>query len=229
MPDPTTTPGKNPGESSPLDELSEICRDVAAGVPGALDRLHVRLTPGLIRHFGRRLGGQSAVAEELAQQTWIAFWQALVQGKYDPSKSRPSTFLYAVSGNIWLRHMRAVGRARPDRQLDERDGGSSRGGSVGSPVADPADAASEASAIELVQRVLRGQEPACGLSDEERLILRAIARGRTDRELAAELAVAPSTAHARKRVATEKLRRFLESRGVSGDSAERDTDPHANN
>ncbi|MBX3385429.1 MAG: sigma-70 family RNA polymerase sigma factor [Phycisphaeraceae bacterium] len=182
----------------------------------------------MIRHFTRKLSGQPAVAEELAQQTWIAFWQALTQGKYDPSKSRPSTFLYAVSGNIWLRHLRAIGRTRPEQRLNDREHGSGAGVIAGSQSDDPADAASEASAIELVRRALQGHEPSSGLSDDERLILKAIAAGRTDRELAAELGVAPSTAHARKKVATEKLRVFLESRGVSDKHSERTGHEDAN-
>ncbi len=227
------TPEPGQSHATVPDDLPALCEGVINDEPGALDRLHARLTPGLIRHFARKLGDRADAADELTQQTWIAFWQALTRGKYDPAKGRPSTFLYAVSANIWLRHLRAVGRARPEQRLDDRFQGAtgrSGGSGVGSSnaassggagqglvgvdaVDDPAGLSIEAAAIDLVRRVLRAEEPGTGLSEEERTILRAISQGRTDRELAAELNVAPSTAHARKRIATEKLRVFLRSRG----------------
>lgn len=243
MPDKPTDQPTADGRPQPADDLSALCDRVIEGAPGALDRLHARLTPGLLRHFGRKLGGgggdHSNAADELVQQTWIAFWQALTKGKYDPSKSRPSTFLYAVAGNIWLRHLRAVGRARPHQALTEGQAGrggsevrhadSPGGGGIGAATDDPADAAAEASAIDTVRRALRGEEPTSGLSEDDRQILRAIARGRTDRELAAELGVAPSTAHARKRIATEKLSQFLRSRGFADALPERGDEDRANN
>lgn len=188
---------------------------------------------------GGTLGGViTDAADELAQQTWIVFWKALSEGRYDPSRARLSTYLYAIAANIWLRYMRTATRNLREQSLDwiedaaadrasgrdnhesARVGGTdSRSGLAGAAGSDSAALAlSEAEQLDAVRRVVAGDEPAAGLTPDERDVLRAIADGRSDRELATSLGIAPSTAHVRKRSAMDKLRAFLASKGFSGPS-----------
>jgi RNA polymerase sigma factor (sigma-70 family) len=235
------SPAPNSRGPDPGFDLEACSKRAIAGDPNALAELDRRLRPGLSRHFARKLaqngpGGAGRrepgfsdrseppeMAQELAQQTFITFWKALEGGKYDPAKARLSTFLYAIAGNIWLRHRRAVGRAaggqvgpdgqqiRPRRELSLD--------ALEQPLADTGEAAAEAlhqaTELDIVRRVLAGLEPDSGLDIDERDVLRAIADGKSDRELASTLGVAPSTAHARKRSAMVKLRVFLSKRGFA--------------
>lgn len=209
---------------SARDELDELSRRAIGGDARALTDLHARLTPGLVRHFMRKLGtpgagpagggGREQTADELAQLTWVAFWKALEAGRYDPSRARLSTFLYAVASNVYLRYLRAVGRPKREHHLDDFEFSADRAGRGGmSETTDPREAAEMAGVLHALRLLVNGEEGGAGLTDDERDVLRAIGSGRSDRELAALLSVAPSTAHARKKSALEKVRRFLVQRG----------------
>ena len=72
--------------------------------------LHARLTPGLRRHFERKLAGNPntrtpvELADELVQRTWILLWDSVKANKYDPAKSRLTTFLYAAASLVFVRY-----------------------------------------------------------------------------------------------------------------------------
>jgi RNA polymerase sigma factor (sigma-70 family) len=179
-----------------------------ATIPSPSPQAFAQAHSALAAWIRRRLTdatGDPHVAEDLAQQTWQAVWEAVSQGRYDPSRAALSTFAYAVSQNVyrhWLRrqstaaaHAPAVLANAPQMPEPENN-----------PLAD-------AELIDELRRVLR--EGGAGLSEESLQTLHLIARGSTDRELALELAVAPSTAHARKRAALNALRTHLTSRFFS--------------
>lgn len=256
-------PTSNVSEDAARAELDECSRRAAAGDADALARLDQRLRPGLERHFQRKLsqfgfsnsGAQAAggtsesvrapassksgvsisdTADELAQQTWIVFWKALSEGRYDSSRARLSTYLYAIAANIWLRYVRTATRNLREQSLDwiedaaadrgagregsdlARGGSNAPSGLPGTGSESAAHVLGEAELLDVVRLVVGGDEPAAGLTADEREVLRAIADGRSDRELATALGIAPSTAHVRKRTAMDKLRRFLASKGFSG-------------
>ncbi len=50
-----------------------------------------------IKAYVRRIGADSAVAEELAQETLIAVWRKA--GTFDPRRARPSTWLFTIARN----------------------------------------------------------------------------------------------------------------------------------
>lgn len=209
---PSSSPRHSAAGHSDRGAVESALARAAAGDPRALSELHRSLNPGLVRHFlrlvgGHGAGGREAAAEELAQQTWIAFSGALREGKYDPSRARLSTFLYAISSNIYLRHLRASGRAA------ERRTAALHADEPGPEGLDPSKIAANAAEIERVRRAIAGQEPGAKLSDDEREVLRLVAAGRSDRELALYLACSASTANMRKQVALGKLRAFLERDG----------------
>ena len=183
-----------------------------AGDHTAITELNKRLAVGLIGHFLRRLGGGTLAnreaAEELAHRTWIEFWKALQGGTYDPSRARPSTFLYAVAANIWLRYRREQGRDR-SKNLGELD--DLIEDEAGARLADPSHLAQS---LDLIRRVVNGDEPHAPFADNDRQIMKWIADGHTERDIAGYLGISPSTAHARKQSLLEKLGSFLRGRGV---------------
>ena len=182
----------------------------------ALGEFHERFAPGLLRFFQRKVsgGGVSSQAygdraEELAQRTWIEFWRALQSGSYDPTRAKHSTFLYAVASIIWLRSVREEGRNSRIGALPDSDEWL-----PASQADDPSHAADLASAIEVIRRVVAGIEPAAPLSDADREILRAVADDCSEREIAAQLGVSPSTAHERKRAVLARIADFLRGKGI---------------
>lgn len=176
--------------------------------------LHARLTPGLRRHFERKLGGgpnagaQSELADELVQRTWILLWESVSKKKYDPAKSRLTTFLYAAASLVLVRY-RAGQKWRA--KLDERYHAIVAPGESSE---DPAKALELAQLLDELRRVLSGESGEEMITAQDRQTLQALSQGRTDRELALEQNVSPSTAHARKQTALERVRAFLRKRGL---------------
>ncbi|MFT3684947.1 MAG: sigma-70 family RNA polymerase sigma factor [Phycisphaerales bacterium] len=164
--------------------------------PEDFSRAHAALA-GWTRRRLSDLCGDPHVGEDLAQQTWKAVWEACSTGRYDPKRSAMSTFVYAVGQNVfrhWARRQ-ATAAAWADSVVPDE------------PQPEPAD---EAEVIDEVRRVVRDGLP--GLGSEHVQVLRLLGQGLTDRELAKELGVAPSTANARKRAALDGLREHLEKR-----------------
>ncbi len=185
-----------------------------------MHELHTRLTPGLRRHFERRLSGTQGaavpgtgeLADELVQRTWILLWDSVVKGKYDPAKSRLTTFLYAASSLIWVRFL---GERKDRAQLDEKYHAIQAPGEASE---DPGTAADLAAILDELRRVLSGEVGEGTISPQDRETLRALAQGRTDRELAMDQKVSPSTAHARKKTALDRVRAFLQGRGFADEN-----------
>lgn len=188
--------------------LPELAAAAARGDRAAVDALHRRFDPGLRRLFLARTAGRDEAADDLCQRAWTACWRALALGKYDPGRAAFSTYLYAIASRVWLEHLRRTGRQEPSSALTEYEADQ-----LG---ADPAADARLAEVLSMVRECLRGD--AGGLSEDDRLILREVGDGASDRDLAKRLGVAPSTVNARKRQALERLRRHLASRGVRGEN-----------
>jgi RNA polymerase sigma factor (sigma-70 family) len=169
--------------------------------PEEFSRVHAALTAWTRRRL-TELTGDTHAADDLTQQTWQGVWEAVSQGRYDPQRAALSTFVYAVSQNVyrhWLRRQATVAGHAP---------------AIAAAAAAPAEAESDpvadAELVEELRRVLREGAPGMGPVDLHALQL--VAQGATDRDLAKSLGVAPSTAHARKRVALDALRSYLKSR-----------------
>jgi RNA polymerase sigma factor (sigma-70 family) len=192
-----------------------------AGDRTALDGLHRRLTPGLCRHFQSQLnaagvaggiGDGGDLASDLAQRTWEEFWRAVERGVYDPSRARYSTFLYGIAANIWMRARRD--RARGVRMRGaERDAQTQAEAAADLVCGDSMATLAWAEAIERVRAVIEGGASAA-FSEEDRVTLRAISEGASERDLAQRMGVSPSTAHDRRTALLERLRHWLEGRGL---------------
>lgn len=197
------------------ESLQHLTARAASGDADAFAALHHRLGGGLFRLFMERTGGKAELADDFGQKTWVAVWQALRAGKYDPARAAISTFVYAVGYRVWLQHMRSAGRASAHL------GAHAAGMSALALSPDPAAETRLSEALEAVRGCLKDGTHDSGLTDEERWILRSSSSGVTDRELAQRLGVAASTANVRKKCAFDKLRRYLESKGHRADFAGR--------
>lgn len=172
-----------------------------APTPEEFSRAHAALAAWTRRRL-TDLTGDAHTADDLAQQTWQGVWEAVSQGRYDPQRAALSTFVYAVSQNVyrhWLRRQATAAGHAPAIAV-----------SAATPPEAESDPIAEAELVEDLRRVLR--EGAPGMSAADLHTLQLVAQGATDRDIAKGLGVAPSTAHARKRAALDALRSYLESR-----------------
>ncbi|MBL8990737.1 MAG: hypothetical protein JNJ48_04055 [Phycisphaerae bacterium] len=179
------------------------------------DDAHGRFGPWVRRRFEQRCG-RSDIADDLSQRTWAAVWRALDAGVYDPRRAAMSTFVHAVSQNVWRQWAKSAGAAAGRIVAGEPPETPGTGDN-------PAALVAEAELIEAVRSSMDGRAGAA-IGPEDAQTLRLLAAGATDRELAAKLGVAPSTANARKRTALDRLRAYLakfapapERRGDSGE------------
>jgi len=196
-------PRGSPEPTSPTTgsppHLASATGGAGAGSPRAVfDDAHDRLAGWVRARFAARVGLKADLIDDLSQRTWAAVWRALEAGTYDPTRSAMPTFVYAVSENIWRQHAKTSARAgeRAGPVDDDLPGFTG----------EPSEAVQAADRLERLRDCLRGQ---AGLRPEDVQVLQLLSRGVTDRALAEQLGVAPSTAHARKRAALEALRRAL--------------------
>lgn len=204
--------GRSPDEPGRLT-LRELSEAAASGERAIFDEVHARLD-AVVRRFMRERGAGASLSDDLSQRVWFAVWQACRAGNYDPTRAAISTFVYAVASNVWLQHLRSRGTRDARTQAIE---------SLGVDILDAeraSDFAKTAEAIELVRRTLAPGDgsdkgdAANDLNERERAALRATGEGVTDRDLALRLAVSPSTAHATRKSALEKLGRVLRRAGL---------------
>lgn len=197
-----------PDPTTPSRDLADAALRIAKGDRAAFELVHRRLDPGLRRLLSKRTP-DSTLIDDLLQRTWAGVWEACAAGRYDPTRSAISTFVYAVASNTWLRHLRGVKKTDPAAP-DEL-----------SKLSDPetADAASLAETLDLVRQALDGRF--ADLTEQERWILRMSSDGAGDRTIASRLGISPSTANQAKQSAFGKLRRILARVGVRPEAAER--------
>jgi RNA polymerase sigma factor (sigma-70 family) len=185
--------------------LRDLCARAAMGEERAFAALHARLGNGL-RRFLMKRAGRDEIADDLAQRAWLAAWQALRDGRYDAERAAFTTFLYGVGYKLWLQHVRAsasmpVGHDGLDELANDLFD-----------TADPAEFLRTCELLDAVRSFVR-EGSASGLSVDERRLLDGVARGLSEREMARELGLAPSTVNARKRLVLNKLREHLDAAG----------------
>lgn len=205
-----------PAGNMPQPTLVQLTARAMAGDESAFADLHRRVGAGVRRLLLKRSGGREELVDDLCQKTWSSVWVALRQGKYDPSRSAITTFVYAVANNAWLTHLRSF--AREQGYIGEGPGVISTE-APGIDRETPHDAAHEAEVIDSVRACLRDDGPS-GLTEQERIVLRAIGAGETDRGLARRLGVSSSTINIRKHSGYAKIRAYLGSLGLADEGQE---------
>ena len=159
-------------------------------------------------------GGED-LADDLAQRTWMNVWRAVSAGKFDPTRAAFSTFVYAVATNVWRQYLRDSTREK-NRDLAAAAGEGLRASNPTGlkPVAEAGDeAAALAEVLDALRKTMSGGDGA--FSEDERWVLRCVADGASDRELAKRLGISASTANDRKQGVFRKLRAFLGAMGQS--------------
>jgi RNA polymerase sigma factor (sigma-70 family) len=205
---------------APSDKSNPIDRLVARALEGdhaAFEAIIAHYQPGLRRILLRRTGGNSHLAEELIHQAWIGVWDALRNRRYDPSKSAVSTFVYAVAHKLWLQHLRRAGQAPLSGGDLDLSLLMDPGGEL-SP--EPAHELHTLEMLEALRDCLRVPDRPNSLTPEERHIVFGLANEKTERILADELDLAPSTIHARKQLAYMKLRKCMAAKGFHAETSD---------
>jgi RNA polymerase sigma factor (sigma-70 family) len=208
---------RNPRPSdNPAAFLKGLAADAQRGNRSAFTQLLRHLEPGIRRVMLRRTRGQAELVDELLQNTWVAVWHALREGRYDPKKAAISTFVYAVAHKLWLQHLRRARQAPVSYgELDAFLAAATEGPD------NPAATLQAAELLDAVRTCLHAEGTPFSLTEEERRIVVGLARDQSERTLAEQLGVAASTIHARKQLAYRKLRRCLHAKGFSSEGAER--------
>jgi RNA polymerase sigma factor (sigma-70 family) len=191
----------------PFDPDADAAR-LAAADPEAFERLHRRLEKPVRLLFIRR-SRRTDLAEELAQQTWTQVWRVLRLGRYDPSRARITTFVYAIAHKIWLQYCRTLSQPKPaglGNPLDES--------------AEPEQTIHHAELLDALRNCMESRDGVLALDESERRIIEGVARSQSEREMARDLGVSASTINARKQSAYKKLRRCLASKGFPAESVE---------
>ncbi|HQT27648.1 MAG TPA: sigma-70 family RNA polymerase sigma factor [Burkholderiales bacterium] len=91
-------------------DIESIIERIQLGEKSAYAEIVVRFQKPLFGFLGR-MGLGRAVCEEIAQETFVRAWLNL--GRYDPSISRFSTWIFTIARNLALREIETVQR-RPE-------------------------------------------------------------------------------------------------------------------
>lgn len=160
---------------------------------GALKEL-IDLHGPMVLGVARRVLAEPSLAEEVAQDTFVALWRR--PGAYDPGRGSLRTFLLGVARNKAIDLVRREeARRRAHEGLQRRSG---------------VEASTEAPASERIEEGLELRRALEQLSDAQREALTlAYFGGRTYREVAKELGIPEGTAKTRLRDGLIRLRELL--------------------
>jgi RNA polymerase sigma factor (sigma-70 family) len=179
----------------------------------AFDQLATHLRPAFAAFFREKARAKEDLIEDLTQRALLGLWQALSQGRYDPTRSAVTTFAYAIGHKVWLQHLRATGRR--DAAMDRYTRLVAQGGPANPQAESLAEESSHAALLEAMRGALAEGESPASLTDDERWLLRNWAGGQSDRELARVMGIAASNVNVRKQRAYAKIREYLHRMGLS--------------
>lgn len=153
----------------------------------------IRLYGPLVHGMARRIINEPSLAEEVAQDTFLAFWRR--PGAFDPARGSLQAFLLGVARNKAIdlvRREESLRRTREALSIQEQ---------VASKETSPAEGIDERHEVKAALQQLSEVQ-------REALVL-AYFGGRTYREVAAELGIPEGTAKTRLRDGLNKLREVM--------------------
>lgn len=182
----------------PAREEAKLLRQVAAGDEAAFARLYDRYTRPLFSVALSVLGDLNT-AEDVLQDVFVQLWERAAQ--YDPACGKPLTWAVVLTRHKCIDRLRAQERRRRlNEAMQELDT---------EPATGEPDRAPERMALNEQVEMMR--QALAELSAEQRHAIElAFLRGRTQTEIAAELAVPLGTVKARIRRGMLHLRARLE-------------------
>ncbi len=102
-----------------VDEDVRLMLAFRGGDDRAFDALFERWA-GRVLRFVERMVGETSVAEELVQETFVRVWKA--RERYTP-EARFSTWLFTIAGNVARNELRRPFRRAPHDSVDEAGAG----------------------------------------------------------------------------------------------------------
>jgi RNA polymerase sigma-70 factor (ECF subfamily) len=197
---------------------AELVRAVAGGSEDALATLYDRHVGG-VHAVALRLTGDRGVAEEVAQEVFLALWNRAEM--FDPALASLTTWLRAIARNRAVDRLRAAGRRpavvslAPPGEADGADAGFDRLGPdtvvIGGAAPHPGPEAA-AEAADLRATVVAAL---AGMPESERtVIVLAYREELTQQEIAERLGWPLGTVKTRTRRALARLRGLLEAGGA---------------
>jgi RNA polymerase sigma-70 factor, ECF subfamily len=142
--------------------------------------------------FARRALDDSSAAEDVVQETFARAWRA--RSRFDPALGTLRTWLFAIERNVVIDHA----RARASRRAEPLAGD----------VVQEGDEVEKAMVGWLVEEGIRRLR-----ADHRHVLLETYYRGRSSREVAAELGIPEGTVRSRLFYAMRSLRLILEEMG----------------
>jgi RNA polymerase sigma-70 factor, ECF subfamily len=183
----------------PKDADGEIAAQLKRGEPAAVGRLYDRYGP-LAYGLALRILNDRGAAEDVVQDAFLGLWRNA--GSFDPSRGSIRGWLLSIVRNRAIDRLRGTAKRRTETQLEtiERS-------------AEVPDAW-EALSLELERKQI--QEAFAQLPEAQRRTVElAYFGGYTHAEIARQMDVPLGTVKGRMRMGLEKMRSFLQARGVS--------------
>jgi RNA polymerase sigma factor (sigma-70 family) len=179
------------------DDL-ELHRSLSAGDRGAFDDLYRRYS-ALAYGLAYRITGQQVLAQDVVHDAFMALWRA--PEAFDPARGAFRTFFLS------LVHHRAVDTVRREERIRARQERASNLEPVA--VEDPAEGVTDAA--DLAERRIEVRAALDTLPPEQRQVLEmAYYGGKTQVQIAEEIAIPVGTVKTRTLAAMRKLRRALD-------------------
>ena len=158
------------------------------------------------RFFLQRTRGHRDLADDLASQTWLEVLLALRERRYNPNRALFRSYLYGVACKVLFGHLRRAQREPASASREQID----RWKRIDEP---PSLRLDLDETVEAMRSFVGGEESP--LREIERQIVIRVARGDSERTIARDLALAPSTVNRRKKIAFRKIRSCLRKRGFA--------------
>ncbi|MEK6674278.1 MAG: sigma-70 family RNA polymerase sigma factor [Planctomycetota bacterium] len=191
--------------TTPKPQIQHLVQSVLSRHENASTNLHRRLVEVFQRFWSTRCTDNPELAERLTADTVTEVMQALVSGRYDPTRASFLTFAYAVARRVGLRYGEWKARRREVELSNFSD----------SEIDDMRTQVPDLELAEMIDamRSCLQADASAALSPDERYIILGLVHGKTIAQLSTNLAMSLDSVHRRKIRALEKLRKCMVKKG----------------
>ena len=195
-----------PGKHRTLSLQELALWAMAGGRERIYEKLYATLIKPMTGYFQKKLGLDRSTSEHLGHETLTECFQMLRSGRYDPTKAKFITLVYAIARQTAADHFRRLGRNKevPLSEIGQIDLMS---------ISEEGPVPLIAEMMEALRECLQTDSTPASLTPVERRIVRARTRGETFEALGRRIDRAPSEAHDRYSAALRKLSRCMANKG----------------